>query len=592
MKSSLARFLGGPPSGVACALALLLGGASNVACTAVGSIGGGPGGSGSGSSSGSGSTTGTGTGTAGTGGVQVITSGTPSSTSWYDTLTAADCTSAPTALPSTRIWRLSAVQWQNTVVATLGLSAPNVSTFPPDQVNANTGFDDDSTGDMITLPLAQAYFDASDTVSTQAAAGAMTAFPCLATTPVAAGCAQMVATSYGTKLFRRATTPAEVTTYSNYLVSEAKLDPTATAVGSMLKAMLMSPNFAYRTELGNSKPGTVDLTNDEIASLLSYTIADVPPDATLSQANLTDAATRATQVQRLAALPGAETKFVNFWTQYLALGAAPTTPGIDLYSYNEALSFFSKVAWDGMGAFKDLVTADYTYVDPTDTTLTLAKVYGTNKPDATGKLMLDPTQRTGFLTSVAILTQTSAPSQAATVIHRGLLVRERMLCQTPPPPPVNVNRDPTLIEQAGPNATARENYAKFATDNPGCNACHTTFQPLGLAFESYDAVGKFRTVDPGGMALDLTGTLDQAGDATGAYTDVIDMASKIADSKMAQYCFTQQYAEFAFGRSVSLDQEACTIRGMGDYVTQQGGQIRQLLASFAATPTVYRRIHQ
>jgi hypothetical protein len=467
-----------------------------------------------------------------------------------------------------------------------------VSTFPPDQVNANTGFDDDSTGDMITLPLAQAYFDTSDSVSTLAAPGAMTAFTCLATTPIAASCAQMVATSYGTKLFRRPLASAEATTYANYLVSEASLDPAATAIGSMIKAMLLSPNFSYRTELGTSKPGTVDLTNDEIASLLSYTIADVPPDATLSQANLTDAATRATQVQRLAALPGAETKFVNFWTQYLALGAAPTTPGIDLYSYNEALTFFSKVAWDGMGAFKDLVTADYTYVDPTDTTLTLANVYGTNKPDSTGKLMLDPTQRTGFLTSVAILTQTAAPSQAATVIHRGLLVRERMLCQTPPPPPVNVNRDPTQIEQAGPNATARQNYAKFAMDNVSCNACHQFFQPLGLAFESYDAVGKYRTMDPGGMALDLTGTLDQAGDATGAYTDVIDMASKIADSKMAQYCFTQQYAEFAFGRSVSLDQEACTIRGMGDYVTQQGGQIRQLLASFAATPTVYRRIHQ
>src|SRR5579862_1292113 len=213
MKSSLARFLGGRPSGVACALALLLGGASNVACTAVGSIGGGPGASGSGSSSGGGGTTGTGTGTGGTGAVQVIMPGTPSSTSWYDTLTAADCSTAPTALPSTRIWRLSALQWQNTVVAALGLSAPNVSTFPPDQVNANTGFDDDSTGDMITLPLAQAYFDTSDSVSTLAAAGAMTSFTCLATTPIAASCAQMVATSYGTKLFRRPLASAEATTY-------------------------------------------------------------------------------------------------------------------------------------------------------------------------------------------------------------------------------------------------------------------------------------------------------------------------------------------------------------------------------------------
>ncbi|HEX4405887.1 MAG TPA: DUF1588 domain-containing protein [Polyangia bacterium] len=590
MKSSLARFLGDRPLGVACSIAMLFGAASNSACTATGEVSG-PG-AGTGNAASSGGAGNSPSGTAGAGSTGVIPPDAPSSTSWYDTLTAANCSGAPTALPSTRIWRLSALQWQNTVAQQLGMTAPNVSAFPPDQVDPTTNFNDASEGNKITLPLAQAYFDASDTVSTQAAAAAMTAFPCLATTPLAASCTQMVASSYGTKLFRRALASAEATTYANYLASEAKLDPTSTAVGSMLKAMLMSPNFSYRTELGNSQAGMVNLTNDEIASLLSYTLADVPPDATLTAANLSDAATRATQAQRLAALPGAKAKLTDFWSQYLALGAAPTTAGIDQYAYNEAVTFFNKVAWDGNGAFKDLVTANYTYVDPTDTTLTLAKVYGSNKPDATGKLMLDPTQRTGFLTSAAILTQTSAPSQAATVIHRGLLVRERMLCQTPPPPPANVVRDPSQIEQAGPNATARQNYAKFATDNPGCNACHTFFQPLGLAFESYDAVGKYRTMDPGGMALDLTGTLDQAGDATGMYSNVIDMASKIATSKMAQYCFTQQYAEFAFGRSVSLDQEACTVRQMGDYVTQQGGQVRQLLASFAATPSVYRRIHQ
>ena len=534
MKSSHARFLGGRPSGVACALALLLAGASNVACTSVGSISGSPGASGSGSSSGSASTT----GTAGTGGVQVIMPGAPSSTSWYDTLKAADCSTAPTALPASRIWRLSALQWQNTVAQALGGSPPNVSNFPPDAVNANTGFSDDSTDDKITLPLAQAYFDTSEAVSTQAAVAAMTAFPCLATMPVAASCAQMVVTSYGTKLFRRATTPAEVTTYSNYFMSEAKLDPTVTAVGSMLKAMLMSPNFAYRTELGNSQPGTIDLTNDEIASMLSYTIADVPPDAQLASATLSDPATRVAQAERLAALPGAETKLVDFWRQYLALGTQPTAPEIALYSFNEPLTFFDKVAWQSMGAFKDLVTANYTYVDPTDTMNLLAQVYGSTKPDSTGKLMLDPTQRSGFLTSVGIPSRrrprprrrrpsfTVGFSCASACSARRRPRRRRTSCVT-------------RIRSSRRGRTRRrcENYAKFSMDLPACNACHSFFQPLGLAFETYDGVGTYRTVDPGGMALDTTGTLDNAGDATGPYTNVMDMAGKLANSQIAQYCF-------------------------------------------------------
>jgi hypothetical protein len=191
-----------------------------------------------------------------------------------------------------------------------------------------------------------------------------------------------------------------------------------------------------------------------------------------------------------------------------------------------------------------------------------------------------------------MLTQTAAPSQAATVIHRGLLVRERVLCETPPPPPPTVVPDPAQIQQAGTDATARENYNLFAMTHSSCNACHQTFQPLGLAFESYDAVGKFRAAYPSGKAIDTTGTLSSAGDAAGDYTSAVDMATKLGNSKITQYCFAQQFAQYAFGRPVSFAQETCTIRSMGDYVAGKNGQVRELLASFASAPTVYRRIHQ
>src|SRR5204863_1607927 len=97
---------------------------------------------------------------------------------------------------------------------------------------------------------------------------------------------------------------------------EAKLDPIATAVGSLLKAMLLSPEFLYRTELGASKVGPVDMTADEIASMLSYSIADMPPDDQLVQAaaagQLADPAQRTAQAERLAALPGARDKLAEF----------------------------------------------------------------------------------------------------------------------------------------------------------------------------------------------------------------------------------------------------------------------------------------
>jgi hypothetical protein len=54
----------------------------------------------------------------------------------------------------------------------------------------------------------------------------------------------------------------------------------------------------------------------------------------------------------------------------------------------------------------------------------------------------------------------------------------------------------------------------------------------------------------------------------------------------------QQFAEYALGRSVTIDQEACMVKSMGDYVTGKGGVMTALLASFAATPTATRRFHQ
>jgi hypothetical protein len=588
MMSSPVRSQRAHTLGLASMTLMLVGSLGMSACTAVGSVTGGPGtAQGNGGSTGSGNT-GAGS-TTGTGGVTVVVP-TTGSTSWYESLTAANCSQPATALASSRIWRLSATQWSNTIATALGVSAPDVTTFPPDQVDPRTGYLDDSTGDKITLGLAQVYFDKSAAAATAAAPGIITATPCLGQTPVTAACGQMFATTVGQKLFRRPVTTAEATNYATFLTGQIAAGDTApVAVASTLQTMIMSPSFAFRTELGTSKLGPVDLTNDEIASLLSYSIADMPPDATLQAAQLSDPTVRTAQAERLAATPGAKAKLNEFWSEYLALGVEPTAPGLDQSTWLEAATFFSKVVWDNSGTLKDLLTAPYTYT----TDKNLAAVYGSAQPDSTGKLTLDPTQRAGFLTSVAMLTQTAATSQAATVIHRGLLVRERVLCQTPPPPPPTVVPNPALI-QTIPNATARQNYAAFAMTRADCNGCHSFFQPLGLAFENYDVNGKWQTQYPApiSMPIDPSGTLDSAGDAAGMYANAVGMAQKLGGSQMAQYCMSQQFAEFALGRSVSLDQEACMIRSMGDYVTSKQGQVRTLLASIAASPTLTRRIHQ
>jgi hypothetical protein len=525
------------------------------------------------------------------GGVMPIQPSSGNSAGWYESLKAADCASAPTAFASSRIWRLSATQWQNTIASAFNSSAPDVSSFPHDTIDPNSGFSDDSTDNKVTFQLATAYLDTSDQVATAAASKAIAAYPCLGTAPIATSCGQKFVADYGKRLFRRALTAAETSSYATYLNSESSLDPAATAITTILKAMIMSPNFVFRTELGNSQPGRVDLTEDEIAGMLSYTIADIPPDdqlvAAASANKLSNPSERETQAARLAKMPGAKDKLGTFWREYLALGDPPTSMGLEASIFTEAQTFFDKVVWDQTGTYKDLMTAPYSYGDAA-----VAGIYGAGAPGADGRLTLDPTQRSGFLTSASMLVQTAAPSQAATVIHRGLLVRERVLCETPPPPPPDVQRDPAAIQAGGDNATARENYELFKMQKPTCNACHQFFQPLGLAFESYDAAGKFRSTYPSGKPIDTTGSINDAGDADGSYKDVVGMAQTLGKSEIGQYCFTEQFAQFAFGRPMSFDQEACTLRSMGDYVIGKGGQVSQLFVSLATAPNAFQRVHQ
>ncbi|HEY0709924.1 MAG TPA: DUF1588 domain-containing protein, partial [Polyangia bacterium] len=514
--------------------------------------------------------------------------------SWFAAMKATDCSKAPTPPPS-RVYRLNATQWKNTVEQVLSVTGIDVSRFAKDEVDPHTGFNNDAAKSRVTLPLANLYFELGEEVATKATAGALQAHACLSAATLDSACAQKFVADYGQRLFRRPLTSDEQTTYVTFLSNEAKLDKPSVAATSLLRALLMSPGFLYRTELGASKAGQVELTGHEIASLLSYTIGDVPPDAALLQAaaagKLSNAAERESHARRLAGLPGARAKLADFWRQYLGRSEIPAGDGIDTATaaamIKETDNLFDRVVWEKSGGFSELLTASYTYADPK-----VATLYGAPAAGADGRITLDPKQRAGFLTHASFLVGTATPSQTSTVIHRGLLVRERLLCLQTPALPPDVVPNPALAEMAGPNATARENYELFARQNPGCNACHSAFQPLGLAFENYDKLGRYRSKYDSGKPIVSNGELVGAGDASGDYADVPSLAAKIGASQISQYCFSKQFAQYALGRALDAQIDACTIKSVGDHLIAKGGSIRELFAALAHTPAVYRRIHE
>src|SRR6185369_597035 len=133
--------------------------------------------------------------------------------------------------------------------------------------------------------------------------------------------------------------------------------------------------------------------------------------------------------------------------------------------------------------------------------------------DAFERVELDPHQRAGFLTQGAFLATHAKPNQTSPV-HRGKFVREQLLCTVPPPPPANLQIKPPSLN---PLLSTRERFAEHA-QNSFCASCHKLMDPIGLGFESFDGVGRFRTTEydiPIDDSGELIGT-DVDGTFTGA----------------------------------------------------------------------------
>ena len=157
-------------------------------------------------------------------------------------------------------------------------------------------------------------------------------------------------------------------------------------------------------------------------------------------------------------------------------------------------------------------------------------------------LTLDPTKRAGLLTQPAlqvlgsIATRNSPP-------RRGAYVVETFLCTSLPDPPAGM---PAFQPSTG--TTLRQSLAA-SESNASCAACHTIFDGPGLAFETFDAIGRSRTTD-NGLPVDVSG-LELYGSGAGAsptpFSGPIELAADLASSAQAQQCMARQWLAFVAG---------------------------------------------
>lgn len=426
----------------------------------------------------------------------------------------------------------------------------------PAEVRAD-GFPFETGADVavVTTSHLEAYMEVARPIAEQAAAGL--------------GAEELV-DQLGPRLFRR---PLDALERARYLGLATTESPAVA-----LEAMLVSPHFLYRSELGEPA-GRRDgrdifrLTNPELASAMSYMLWGSAPDAELRDADLRDLEVREAQARRLLADPRSREMVGRFAIQWL--GGEPITTAVRDGSVltdslrramvDETKQLAAHVVFDGRGDLTELLTADYTVASPE-----LARFYGLEPGAETVSYRGD---RAGVLGHGSVL-GSYAHSDQTSPIRRGLFVRRRLLCQELPPPPPSAGGVPDV----DPNATTRDRFAQH-TDDPVCAGCHQYIDGLGFAFERFDPIGRYRETEAG-APIDTTGVLrgrERLGASDEhAFASLPELAQLVSESPAANSCFVRQMVRFSRGYRETL-QDRCVRLSLEDRFNATGGDIAELM---------------
>jgi hypothetical protein len=156
---------------------------------------------------------------------------------------------------------------------------------------------------------------------------------------------------------------------------------------------------------------------------------------------------------------------------------------------------------------------------------------------------------------------------------RGKFVREVLLCQGVPAPPDGVD---ITLPDATEAQTARERLAVHSAD-PTCAGCHQLMDPIGLALENFDAIGRYRATD-NGIMIDASGELDGV-----AFNDAAGLAQALAQHPNLPGCFVR-----TLFRHVSGDLEHASNQGLisdlNASFSTSGYQFRSLLTNLVSHP--------
>jgi hypothetical protein len=370
-------------------------------------------------------------------------------------------------------------------------------------------------------------------------------------------CATEILSTLARRAYRRQPTEQDIATLLSFYDTGAARGGFDAGIQSALRVILTSPKFLFRDEAdpAGAAPGSLYALDDaSLASRLAFFLWSAPPDDELLdlavQGKLSEQSVFEQQIDRMLADARASALVENFAGQWFYLrNLQSVTPDVEEFpnfddNLRQAMRRETELLFEHLmredASVTELLTADYTFVNER-----LAQHYGI--PNIYGshfrRVPVADEARRGLLGHASILTVTSYPNRTSPVL-RGKWVLENVLGTPPPPPLPDV---PALEDnEAGKVArTLRERLEEHRA-NPVCATCHDVMDPIGLGLENFDAVGKWRTREPGGE-IDSHGQLADGTPISGAAEL---RAALTADPEQFARVFTAKLLTYALGRGL------------------------------------------
>jgi hypothetical protein len=526
----------------------------------------------------------------------------------------------PAALPSmSPLRRLSALQYENTVAdlfeSSYAIDARTAAAAELDRVPVDDG-EYRIMDSRLSEQHVRAYYRVADRLATVAttdenlrAIGGDCAMEAAPTT----ACVGELLDDFGLRVFRRPLTADERALYG--ALNDGSRGGRE-LFRSLVFVLLQAPAFVYHVELdGDAIEGDdyYRLAGYELASRLSYHFWQSMPDGELFAAaadgSLLTEDGYAAQVERLLEDPRTHETLAGFYTEWWKLGwmsAFPDSPafatlaegttigeaGADHLSAmtDEILAMTDHFTFGTGGTLRDLLLTDRSFTRSPH----LAALYGVEPWDGVGEPPRMPEgQRSGILTRAAFLVNDGHLTHP---IHRGAVVRRRMLCDAlPQPDPASLPEGSLVPPPVTSDQTTREQFEN-KTENEPCATCHRMMNPIGYVLEQYDALGRYRTEERvideatgevlATLPIDSSANPALSGDALTISTGA-ELSEAVADSRRVESCFARQYYRFTFARGES-GADGCALERVRSALAS-GGTLRDALRSIALDPSFRAR---